>query len=333
MHNSAESIARGIGLRVRIMVHMLAAMLMALSAASTVGQDYPAKTIRIVTAEPGGGNDFVARLITQGIAGTLGQQVIVENRAGGTIASEIVSKAAPDGYTLLFYSGSIWIVPFLRGTTPFDATRDFAPITLTATSPNVLVVHPSVPVRTVKDLISLAKTRPGVLNYAAGSVGSAVHLAAELFNSMAGVDIVRIPYKGSGPAVIGLLSGQVELIFATPGSVASHIKSGKLRALAVTSARPSALFPGLVTVAASGLAGYEMVSIYGAFAPVKTPPPVVNRLNQEIARTLGRPDVKEKFLVSGVEAAASSPDEFVAIIKADMAKWGKVIKDAGIKGE
>jgi tripartite-type tricarboxylate transporter receptor subunit TctC len=297
------------------------------------GLAFPSKPIRIVTSGTGGGNDYSGRLIAQALTTTLGQQVVVENRATGLIASEFVSKAPPDGYTLLFYSGSLWIDAFLRGTPAFDPNRDFSSITLTALSPNVLVVHPSLPVKSVKELIALAKNRPGALNYASASTGSAVHLAAELFNVLAGVNIVRIPFKSSGSAVIGLLSGEVELMFATSGSVSSQISAGKLRGLAVTGEKRSTLFPALPTVAESGLRGYEMTSIYGAFAPPRTPDSLVARLNQEIARILARPDIREKFLGAAMEATASTPDEFVGIIKSDMAKWGAFIKKAGIRGQ
>jgi tripartite-type tricarboxylate transporter receptor subunit TctC len=312
-------------------VRLLLIAVCILSSVTVSGQTYPSKPIRIVTSGTGGGNDFSARVIAQALTGSLGQQIVVENRAIGLVAADFVAKAPADGYTLLFYSGSLWIDAFLRDAVAFDPARDFSAITLTATSPNVLVVHPSLPARSVKDLIILARTRPGVLNYASAATGSAVHLAAELFNVMAGVNIVRIPYKSSGSAVIGLLSGQMELMFATSGSVSSQIGSGKLRGLAVTSQQPSTLFPQLPTVAGSGLPGYEMTSIYGAFAPPKTPEPLVSRLNQEIVRILNRPDVKEKFLGSAMEATGSSPDGFVAIINSDMAKWGAFIKKSGIR--
>lgn len=301
-----------------------------LCAGAAPAQHYPSKPVHIITTGAGGGNDVSARLIAQALTPRLGQQVVVENRAVGLIAADVVAKAPPDGYMMLFYSGSIWIDAFLRGTAPFDPARDFAAITLTAQSPNVLVVHPSLPVKSVKDLISLAKGRPGVLNYASASTGSAVHLAAELFNDLAGVKIVRIPYKSSGTAVIGLLTGEVEMMYATSGSVSSHIESGKLRGLAVTSQQPSRLFPRLPTVAASGLPGYEMTSLYGAFAPPRTPTAVVSRLNHEIVSVLGQADIKAKFLKVAMEAAGTAPEEFVAIIRSDMEKWGAFIRKAGI---
>ena len=299
------------------------------------GQNYPSKPIRMVTAEAGGGNDFVARLIAPGLADSLGQQAIVDNRggAGGIIAAEIVAKAAPDGYTLLVYASNIWIIPLLRTHVPYDPVRDFSPITWAARSPNTVVVHPSLPVKSVKELIAFAKARPGALNYGSGGTGATTHLAVELFKAMAKVNIVRINYKGNAPAIHDLLAGQVQLMFATASLAAPHIRSGRLRALAVTSAQPSALAPGLPTVAASGLPGYESISIYGIFAPAKTPATIITRLNQEMVRILNKADVKEKFLNSGVEPVGSSPEEFAATIKSDMVRMGKVIKDAGIRGE
>ena len=209
--------------------------------APVCGQDYPRRPIRVVTAEPGGGNDFAARVIVQAIGGSLGQPMIVDNRggAGGVIAADIVAKAPPDGHTLLLYANNIWIIPLLHSNAPFDAVRDFAPITWAARSTNTLVVNSSVPVKSVQELIAHAKARPGVLNYGSGGNGSSTHLAAELFKSMAGVDIVRVTFKGNGPAMNALLAGEVQVMIATAGSVTPHLKSGRLRALAVTSAQPS----------------------------------------------------------------------------------------------
>ena len=296
-------------------------------------QNYPSKPVRLVAAGVGGGSDFAARLIAQGLAAPLGQQVIVDNRpgAGGLIAGEIVAKAPPDGYTLLLHGSAIWLAPFLRDHVAYDPVRDFAPVTLAVSSTNVIVVHPSVPVRSVQQLIALAKAKPGELNYGSGSVGSGAHLAAELFKSMAGVDIVRIPYKGGGLAVNALIGGQLHLMFPVVGSVLPHIKSGKLRALAATSAQPSALLPDLPTVASAGLPGYESVSIFGILAPSKTSKAIVNRLSQEIARVLNRADVREKFLNVGTEAVGSSPAQFEAAIKSEMTRLGKLIKEVGIR--
>jgi len=299
------------------------------------GQDYPRKPIRLVTAEPGGGNDFAARLIVQGLGGSLGQPMIVDNRggAGGIIAADIVAKAQPDGYTLLLYANNIWIIPLLRSNAPFDVIRDFAPITWAAKSPNTVVVHPALPVKSVEDLIAHARARPGELNYGSGGSGSSTHLAVELLKSMAGVNIVRVPFRGNAPALNALFAGEVHLMIATAGTVAPHLKSGRLRALAVTSAQPSPLAPGLPTVAASGLPGYESIQIYGVFAPSRTSSAIVKRLHDEIVRVLGRADVKEKFLAAGVEPVGSTPQQLAATIKSEIVRMSKVIKDAGIREE
>ncbi|HEV7821891.1 MAG TPA: tripartite tricarboxylate transporter substrate binding protein [Burkholderiales bacterium] len=301
---------------------------------TAAAQPYPLKPIRIVTNEAGAGLDFALRLMTPGLSTAFGQQAIVDNRggAGGVIAADLVAKATPDGYTLLYYSNGLWTLPLLQNV-PYDPVRDFAPVTLAATSPNILVVHPSVPVNSVADVIALAKSKPGTLNYASGGRGAPTHLAAELFKSMAGVDIVHIPYKGSGPALISLIGGHAQLMFAVAVGGLTHVKAGRLKPLAVTSSKASELLPGLPTVAASGLPGYESVSIQGLFAPAKTPPAVIERLQQEVARVVARADVKEKFFNAGTEAVGSSPAELSAAVKADMTAMARVIKTAGIRAE
>ncbi len=299
--------------------------------AQVTSQPYPSKPIRIVTAEPGGGSDFVSRLIAQGIAGPLAQQVIIENRGGGAIIpASIVAQAPADGYTMFIGAASFAIWPLIQKA-PYDAVRDFAPIALAATSPNILVVNTAVEAVSVKELIALAKSRPAGLNYASGAAISPAHLAAELFKAMAGVNIVHVPYRGSSPALIDLIAGQVQLMFATSASVSPHIKSGRLRALAVTSAQPSALLPGVPSIAASGVPGYESVTMYGIFAPAKTPAAVIRTLNQEIARLVRKVDVRERLMGVGVEAVGSTPEELGVAIRAEIARLGKVIKDAGIR--
>ncbi len=292
--------------------------------------DYPNKSVRIVTVAAGGGADSVARPIAQSLTGSLGQPVIVENRPT-IIAIETVARAPSDGYTLLVAGSTIWILPLLQSNLPWDPVRDFSPIALATASPLVLVVHPSVPVKSVKELIALAKAKPGMLNYAAGPNGSANHLTAELFKSMAAVNMVLVPYKGAQPAIIDLISGQVQLLFASTGNASPHVKSGRLRALAVTSGQPSALAPGLPTMAAAGLTGFEAVAVNAVLAPAKTSATIINRLNQEIVRFLNRPEVKERFLNAETEAAPTSPEELAARIKSETISMGKVIKDAGIK--
>ena len=242
---------------------------------------------------------------------------------------EIVAKAAPDGYTLIVDGSALFLGPLVQ-TLPYEV-KDFAPISMISRVPNVLVVHPSVPAKSVKELIALAKARPGDLNYAAGNPGSSAQLSGELFKSMAGVNIVMVPYKGTGPALTALIGGEVQLMFTTSVSIASHVTSGRLRALAVTSAQPSALVPGLPTVSASGLPGYISGSSTGIFAPAKTPTTIINRLNQEIVRVLTRPEIKERFFKNASEIVASSPEEFAEAIRTEIARMDKVIKDAGIR--
>ncbi len=302
-----------------------------LGASAVAAQDYPNKPIRIVTSEAGGGNDVQARLVAQGLASALGEQVIVENRPSGVIPGEVVSKAAPNGYTLLLYNNTLWIGPLLQNT-PYDMARDFAPITSVTRAPNVLVVNSTLPVKSLAELVALAKAKPGELNYGSSGTGGSNHLAAELFRFMTGVNIVRINYKGAGPALTALLAGELQLMFPTAGAVTPHFKAGRVRALAVTSAEPTALFPGVPTVAAV-LPGYESISIYGIFAPAKTPRTIIDKLNQEIVRFLNRTEVKEKFFIAGMEAVGSSPEQFAATVKSEMARMGKGIKEAGIRTE
>jgi tripartite-type tricarboxylate transporter receptor subunit TctC len=298
------------------------------TAASLVG-----KPISIFTAEPGGSNDFMSRVIAQGLTKLTEQTVIVENRggAGGTIAAQVVAKAAPDGSTLLFHNSSIFLVPMLRSDVPIDLWRDFTPVTLATRSPAILVVHPSLPVKSAKELVELAKAKPGALNYSSGGIATATHLAGELFKAAAGVNIVHVPYKGGGPALTALLAGQVQVMFGT-AATKPHLTSGKLRALGVTSAQPSELFPGLPTVA-SQVPGYEATAIYGLYAPAKTPAAIVNRLNQAVLQVLATSEVKETFFKVGVETVGNSPEEFGVALKAELSRLGKLIKDAGIREE
>ncbi len=312
---------------------MLTAGLTVVSPGLVFSQNFPHKPIRIITTPVGGGNDIAARLLAQGLTEPLGQPVIIENRPSGVIPGEMVARAIPDGYTLLFGTGTVWHLTFMRDHVPYDMIKDFAPVSMTAMGPSVLVISPSLAVNSVTELINLAKAKPGQLNFATSASGSGSHLAGELFKSMAGINVIRIPYKGGGPALTDLIAGQVQFMITGTGGATPHIKSGKLRALAVTSARPTVLAPGLPTVKASGLPGYEFVSIDGIFAPAKTPAAVINHLNRELVRMLGRPDIKEKFLAMGVEAVGSSPAELAAEVKADMARMGKVIKDVGIRDE
>lgn len=304
---------------------------LALLSCAVCAQNYPTRSIRIICAEPGASNDFLARIIAREISEPLGQQVIVDNRASALI-DEAVARSAPDGYTLLITTGGVWTTPFLRKTA-YDPVKDLTPITLAVTTPNVLVVHPSMTVNSVRELIALAKARPGELNYASGTAGSASHLAGELFVYMAGIKIMHVPYKGAGPAVTALVGGQVQMMVATSTSVAPHIKSGKLKALAVGSAKPSEMFPTLPTISASGVPGYEAAAILGVFAPAATPVAIINRLNQVIVSAMKRPETKDRLFGGGMEIVGSSPEQSVVMIKADMERIGKLIKDVGIRSD
>ena len=244
----------------------------------------------------------------------------------------MVARAAPDGHTLLLTTGVLWILPLIQSA-PFDAERDFAPVMLIANTPNILVTHPSLPVKTVREVIALAKARPGDLDYASGALGSSSHLAAELFKSMAGVNIVRVPYRGAGPAVLGLVSGQVQLMFGTASSVRAHIDLSRLRALAVTSARRSAVYPQLPTIAEAALNGYEAVTPFALFAPGGTPAAIVDRLNAEIAQVLKQDDVRQRFFAAGAEVVASAPSELDSMMREDTARMRKLVKCAGIRVE
>ena len=305
---------------------------MALSAGLVSGQDYPVKPVRILGGAAGGGGDFVARQLAQGMAGPLGQPVIVENRSTAFLAAEAVAKSPSDGYAVFIGGNLIWIGPLLQRM-PYDVEKDFAPISQLVREVKVLVVHPSLPVKTVKDLIALAKARPGALNYGAVGTGSGSHIGTELFKSMAGVDIVRVPFKGGATTIAALLSGEIQMVIADLGLAMPHVQSAKLRAVAVTSAEASALVPGVPTIAASGLPGFESTGVTGIWAPAKTPTAIIKRLNQEIVRALSLPDVKEKFLNAGVEVVGSLPEQFAATIRSEVSSVGKVIKDLGIRGD
>lgn len=300
---------------------------------AATAQNFPGKPIRIIAQGIGSSYDVSARLIGQAIAGPLEQPVIVENPPVGIIAGRTVSQAPPDGYTLLYTASPVWLGPFMRDSTPYDAVRDFQPIIQTTRAPGVLVVNASLPIKSVKELIGLAKARPGALNYGSGSTGSIGHLGPELFQSMAGIKMVRIAYRSGAQAVTDLIAGEVQVMISTPASVMAHVKSGRLRALGVTSAQPTNLVPGIPTVAANGLPGYEAGTLAGISAPAKTPRAIVDRLNQEIARAISVSEVKDKFLALGLEPIGGSPEQFESAMKAEMATMGKLIKDLGIREE
>ena len=298
----------------------------------TLAQDFPVKPIRIYANQPGGIFDFMARIFAQGPGSHLGQPLIVDNRPGNIIPAEIVAKAPPDGYSVLSHGGALAMGALMQKM-PYDPLKDFAAISWTASAPLVVTVHPSVPVKSVKELIVLAKARPGALNYASTATGSTPHLATELFKHMAGVKITHIPYKGAGAAMIDMISGQVQLIFAVPNAVVEHAKSGRLRTLAVTSAETSPLLPGLPTVAASGLPGYESVGIYGMFTTARTPDAIIRRLHREFVRVLATDEAAKRLRGNALEVVASMPEQFEVKFRAESARMAQVIQAAGIRME
>jgi tripartite-type tricarboxylate transporter receptor subunit TctC len=308
-----------------------------LAANIAVAQQYPNKPIRmIVPFAPGGGVDFTARLVGQKLGAVLNQSVVADNRAGagGVIGTELAAKAAPDGYTLLLGSaGPLVILPGINTHLPYDPLRDFAPVALASTLPFLLVVHPSLPPKSLAELIALAKARPGQLNYATAGNGSTTHLVIELFKSMAGIDIVHVPYKGAAPAVADVLAGQVQLMAGDLSTLMPQVKAGKLRALAVTASKRSALAPELPTVAETGVDGFEASGWFGVLAPAATPRALVLRLNAAINAALGAADARERLKALGGDAAGGTPAEFGARMRDDLAKWKRLITALGLRDE
>lgn len=315
----------------------MAAWLAAGLVGTAAAQTWPVKPLRMILPfPPGGTTDILGRLAAQKLSEALGQQVVPDNRPGaaGNIGTELVAKAPPDGYMLLTAPGStLTIHPSLYPKLGFDPLRDFAPITTLAAVPNALVVHPSLPVRTVKELVALARARPGQLNYASTGAGQSTHLSMELFKTMAAVKITHIPYKGSAPAVTDLLGGHVSLMFDNMPSALPHIKANKLRALAVSSPKRSPVAPEIPTVAESGMPGFEVSVWFSVLAPAGTPRDIVERLNRILVKALGAADVRERVLSQGAEPIGNTPEEFTALMKRDLVKWAKVVKDADIKLE
>jgi tripartite-type tricarboxylate transporter receptor subunit TctC len=308
-----------------------------LTAGTATAQNYPTGPVRFVVPFPaGGGIDTMGRLLALRLAESLGKPVITDNRPGanGMIGSRFVARAPKDGYTLLVNGVNFVTTPSMFKNAEYDPVKDFDPISLLALAPNILVVHPSLPVTSVKELIALARAKPGELNYGAGAIGASTHLSSELFNLMAGVKITHVPYKSSGLAVNALLGNQIQVMFGSSSGVTPHIKAGRLRALAVSTAVPSPVLPGLPTVAAAGgLPGYESASTAAMFAPAKTSRAIIDQVNREVLRALARPEVKERFSNLGVEVVGSSPQETAAFVKADMATTARIIKEADIRGE
>ena len=319
----------------RTLVAILA-ILLAVSFAPAAAQDWPAKPVRlIVPFAPAGSNDIMARLIGQKLGERLGQQFLVDNRAGasGIIGTDAAAKSAPDGYTVLMMSLTLAVNPSLYAKLPYDTEKDLLPVTLVASAPLMLVVHPSVPASSLKDLIAHAKANPDKLNFGSGGPGTTPHLAGEMLKTMAGVTMTHVPYKGGGPALADLVGGQIQVMLENIPSTLPYVKNGRLRALAVTSLKRSALVPDLPTLDEAGLKGFEIVGWNGFFLPAGAPKAIVTKLHAETVNVLTLPEVKERLAGLGADGIGGSPDEFAGFLRAELRKWGKIVKDAGIKVE
>jgi len=315
----------------------LAAAIALFAGAAHAQQNYPSRPVRMLVGfPPGGGTDIMARIVGAKLADTLGQQVVIENRpgAGGNISAELAAKAPADGYTLLMgHVAPIAIAPSLYPKLAYDPQRELATISFVASSPNVLAVHAGLAASDVRSLVALARAKPGELRFASSGSGTIQHLAAESFQQAAGIKMLHVPYKGSGQAVIDLIAGQVDMNFDAAPSVINHVRQGKLRALAITTAKRSALVPGVPTIAESGLPGFDFSTWWGLFAPAATPRPVIARLNADTLKALQLPDVKEKLAGVGAEPGGNSPEEFSAFVRSETEKWGRVIRTGGISLE
>jgi tripartite-type tricarboxylate transporter receptor subunit TctC len=308
----------------------------ALAALPASAQEYPSRPVHVVVPYPAGGpNDIIVRLVGSKLSRALGQPVVVENRpgAGGNIGTDSVAKSAPDGYTLVSVGPGALIINPLLGKVPYDTMRDFAPVTIMAVAPNALVAHPSFPAKTVAELIALARAKPGAINYASGGTGSTPHLAGALFAVMAKVQLTHVPYKGTGPATADLVGGQVQIAFLGIPTVLPHIRSGKLRALAVTGKRRSPELPGVPTVEEAGVPGYELSPWYGLLAPAGTPRAVITRLADEVTKIVRAPEMREQLSAQGAEPTGGAPEEFARTLRSDAATWKKVVKEAGIRAD
>jgi len=309
----------------------------ALGPAIAVAQGYPAKPVRVIVPfPPAGAADIVARVITQKLSEAWGTQVLVDNRAGagGMIGAEFAMRAAPDGHTVLFASSSPMVIsPNLATKPPYHPVRDFVPVILIGYSPNVLLVHPSIPAKTVKELIALARARPGQLNYASNGTGTLGHLTTEMFKLQAGIDIVHVPYKGGAPATLDTMAGQTSILVAAFPTVAPQMRAGRLRALAVTTKRRAQLAPELPTVAEAALPGFESTQWWGAYGPLGLRAEIVARLNADIGSILATPEMKQRLAADATEAGGGSPGDLAAYLKADFERWGKVVRDAKIRAE
>jgi len=304
--------------------------------ASALAQDYPTKPLRLIAPfAPGGPTDLFARLMGAKLGERLGQPVLVENRpgAGGSVGAEVAAKAAPDGYTLILVSSSFAVNATLYPKLPYDTLKDFAPVTLLASAPFVLVAHTSVPADSVRELIALAKAKPGALNYGSGGSGSGPHIVAELFKSQASVDIVHIPYKGTGPLIAALVAGDVQLAFGNMFALVPQVKSGRLKAIAVTGRERSSALPEVPTVGESGLPGFEAVGVHGLLAPAGTPKRVIDRLNAECVAILRSPEMRAQLASDGADAVGNTPEQYAGQIAAEMHKWSKLIVERGIRAD
>src|SRR5437879_3360208 len=322
--------------RAAVSVRLGAALCALLLGICAHAQDYPTRPVRIVVPfAPGGPNDIIVRLVAQKLTETWGQAFVVENRpgAGGNIGTDFVAKAAPDGYTLLSVGPGSLIINPLIGKVPYDTARDFAPVTLMARAPNALVAHPSLAANSVKELIALARSQPGRIDYGSGGNGSTPHLAGALFAAMAGISLTHVPYKGTAPAMADLIGGQVQIAFLGIPTVLPHVRSGKLRVLAVTGKRRSPELPGVPTVDEAGAPGYELSPWYGLLAPAGTPRAIIGGLNAAVTQVLRIAEMKEKLAAQGAEVAGGSPEEFADLIRADSSNWPRIVKDAGIRIE
>ena len=321
-------------------MHQWSALCLAILTATpcfAASQEYPAKPIRLLVPYPAGGSfDIFARVIAQKLSIAFERQIVVDNRGGasGIIAAELVARAAPDGYTLLFGgAGTLSIQPAMSATLPYDAVKDYAPVSMVATAPHILVVHPALPVKNVQDLIALAKAKPGALNYASGGSGGPPHLAAEQVRFMTGTDIVHVPYNGGAQATTATVGGQVQIYFSSMASALPLIKEGRLRGLGVTSAQRTAAAPEFPTIAEAGVPGYELLTWFAVVAPAATPKPVITRLSGEIVKAVENADTRKRFLDLATDPASSTPEALGAFIRSEISKWSKLIKSAGIKGE
>jgi tripartite-type tricarboxylate transporter receptor subunit TctC len=308
-------------------------MLSLLAAPLARAEDYPARSVRIVTSEIGAGGDFTARAISQGLSAALGQPFVVDNRGGGVIAGEFVARAPADGYTLLVYGNTLWLLPLMRSHIPYDTLRDFVPVSLGSRSANILAVHPSLPVRSVTELVRFAQARPGQLNYGSAAAGTTSHMGAELLKYVAKINVVRVPFRGAASALNAMLSGQVHLIFMGGATAVAQVESKRVRVLAVAASESSPVFPGVPTMAAAGLPGVEFTALSGVFAPARTPQAIVNQLSQDITRALQRPEVKSRFNAVASEAVGSTPEAFASAIRDEINRFDAVIRSAGIRDE